>query len=237
MNLSGNGLDDTSRIGETLRFQINNRGPCSTWPSPVWGRFLQRPIGPAQINLMLCIGRSSVLRVVVLPMLNGFVLGLQLSLFFSCGAGNAMAAAETIHNPDRYMSDLRQILSQGRKRIGLLVGAGAPTAIRLSSATGKIDEAGEALIPDVTHLTEFVIGSLKEKNAIVVAALRKDLIPTFGALPNIEAILSRIRLLSQAIGSETVHGLNASEFEGLGKTICELIGTRVTLQISPHPGR
>jgi hypothetical protein len=71
-------------------------------------------------------------------------------------------------NPDRYMSDLRQILSQGRKRIGLLVGAGAPTAIRLSGATGKIDEAGEALIPDVTHLTEFVIGSLKERNAIVV---------------------------------------------------------------------
>jgi hypothetical protein len=142
-----------------------------------------------------------------------------------------MAATETIHNPDRYMSDLRQILSQGRKRIGLLVGAGAPTAIRLSSATGKIDEAGEALIPDVTHLTEFVIGSLKEKNAIVVAALRKDLIPTFGALPNIETILSRIRLLSQAIGSETVHSLNAGEFEALGKTICELIGVRVSVKL------
>ena len=29
----------------------------------------------------------------------------------------------TFHNPDRFMSDLRQILSQGRKRIGLLIGA------------------------------------------------------------------------------------------------------------------
>lgn len=35
----------------------------------------------------------------------------------------------TLHNLDRNMADLRQILSQGRKRIGILIGAGAPTAI------------------------------------------------------------------------------------------------------------
>ena len=35
-----------------------------------------------------------------------------------------MLNAPTIHNPDRYMADLRQILSQGRKRIGVLIGAG-----------------------------------------------------------------------------------------------------------------
>ena len=32
----------------------------------------------------------------------------------------------TIHNPDLYMADLRQILSQGRNRLGLLVGARRP---------------------------------------------------------------------------------------------------------------
>jgi hypothetical protein len=139
-------------------------------------------------------------------------------------------STDTIHNPDRYMSDLRQILSQGRKRIGFLVGAGAPTAIRLN-ATGAIDEAGEPLIPDVARLTDFVVKSLKEKNAIVVDALRKDLTPEYGMAPNIEAILSRIRLLSQAIGKQTVHGLSSSEFDGLGKTICELIGTRVSAKL------
>ena len=41
----------------------------------------------------------------------------------------------TTHNPDRFMADLRQILSQGRKRVGLLVGAGAPVAL-------KVDENG-----------------------------------------------------------------------------------------------
>jgi hypothetical protein len=58
---------------------------------------------------------------------------------------------ETIHNPDRYMVDLRQILSQGRKRIGLLLGAGAPSSIRIG-ATGKIEAGGEPLVPDVSHL-------------------------------------------------------------------------------------
>lgn len=38
----------------------------------------------------------------------------------------------TLHNPDRYMVDLRQILSQGRKRRGLFVGAGAPMAILIN---------------------------------------------------------------------------------------------------------
>jgi len=35
----------------------------------------------------------------------------------------------SIHNPDQYMASLRQIIAQGRKRIGLLVGAGAPAGI------------------------------------------------------------------------------------------------------------
>ena len=35
----------------------------------------------------------------------------------------------SVHNPDQYMASLRQIIAQGRKRIGLLVGAGAPADI------------------------------------------------------------------------------------------------------------
>lgn len=128
------------------------------------------------------------------------------------------------------MADLRQILSQGRKRIGLLVGAGAPTAIRISASTGKIDANGDPLIPDVTGLTDSVFGSLKEKNAVVVDALKKDLAAKFGGKPNIEAVLSRTRLLSQAIGDETVHGLNSLEYEQLGRTICELIGAKVSAE-------
>jgi hypothetical protein len=35
----------------------------------------------------------------------------------------------SVHNPDQYMASLRQIVGQGRKRIGLLVGAGVPAGI------------------------------------------------------------------------------------------------------------
>ena len=117
------------------------------------------------------------------------------------------------------------------KRIGLLVGAGAPTAIRISKETGKIAEIGEPLIPDVTHLTQAVINALKEKNAIAVQAIRQDLSDKFGPSPNIEAVLSRIRLLSQAIGTETVHGFNGVNYEALGTTICDLIGSRVSTSL------
>jgi hypothetical protein len=133
------------------------------------------------------------------------------------------------------MSDLRQILSLGRKRIGFLIGAGAPTSIPISKSTGKIDITGEPLIPDVAHLTDAVIGALKEKNAVAVAAIQTDLIPTFGVQPNIEAILSRIRLLAQAIGDEPIHGLKGSEYQDLSKTISELIGASVRAALPAEP--
>ena len=57
-----------------------------------------------------------------------------------------MPASPTIHNPDRFMIDLRQILSQGRKRIGILIGAGAPTAIQVDEDNRLVD-CGAPLIP------------------------------------------------------------------------------------------
>ena len=56
----------------------------------------------------------------------------------------------TVHNPDQYMASLRQIIGQGRKRIGLLVGAGAPAGILMG-------EPGVPLIPAVAGLTELVL--------------------------------------------------------------------------------
>ena len=41
---------------------------------------------------------------------------------------------ETIHNPDQYMTALRTIIAGGRKRIGLLLGAGASRACREKTA-------------------------------------------------------------------------------------------------------
>jgi len=80
----------------------------------------------------------------------------------------------SIHNPDRFMIDLRQILSQGKKRIGLLIGAGAPVSIRINSS-GTIDSSGEALIPDISGLTRQVLSELDEGDRIVVDKIIPEL--------------------------------------------------------------
>jgi len=131
-------------------------------------------------------------------------------------------AQTTAHNPDRYMADLRQILSQGRKRIGLFIGAGAPVALRVN-AQGELDPSGDPIIPDVARLTTHVIESLEASDKLVIDAL----LPELGIEPNIETILTRIRRLSQAIGLSKIHGLNASGYEELAQRICDLIGVRV----------
>jgi len=117
------------------------------------------------------------------------------------------------------MSDLRQVLTQGRKRIGILVGAGAPMSIKIDQ-NGNISGEGEPLIPDVAKLTKEVIEKLdgNDKSAIDV------LLDELGPESNIETILTQLRRLSQAIGSATVHGLNGQDYHDLAGRICNEIG-------------
>jgi hypothetical protein len=126
---------------------------------------------------------------------------------------------ETSHNPDRFMSDLRQVLSQGRKRIGLLIGAGAPLAVRVNEKN-QIDPKGNSLIPGVEELTIRAISGLTGKQAAAVEAIKTSL----GEKANIESVLSRIRLLQQALGNTEVQGLDSNGYEELGKEICKRIG-------------
>lgn len=139
---------------------------------------------------------------------------------------------DTLHNPDRFMTDFRQVLSQGRKRIGLLVGAGAPVSIKVDPATGKLKADGKPLIPAVAQLTPMVIGALdqpyKAAAEAVLASLEaeaKKLTPPQSV--NIEMILSKIRLIERAIGQVEIFGLNSTGFAELGKNICAKIGALV----------
>lgn len=128
----------------------------------------------------------------------------------------------TLHNPDRYMADLRQILSQGRKRIGIFIGAGAPTAIRVDEEN-RIVESGRPLIPDVAGLTDAVVLALSENDRNVVEALKAEI----DGDVNIEAMLTQVRRLSQAIGRASVHDLNSDGYRELAQRICEQIGSKV----------
>ncbi len=135
-----------------------------------------------------------------------------------------------IHNPDRYMVDLRQILSQGRKRIGILIGAGAPTAIRVD-ANDQLAEGGRPLIPDVAGLTETVIEALDENDRNVIEPLKCDI----DGIITIETVLTQIRRLAQAIGTSRVHGLDGTAYSELGQRLCEEIGRQVNVRLPSPP--
>ena len=139
----------------------------------------------------------------------------------------------TIHNPDLYMADLRQILSQGRKRIGILIGAGAPTAIRVDGENHLVEEGGHPLIPAVAGLTAAVEGALSQDDRAVIEALKQELT----GLINIETILTQVRKLAQAIGSSSVHGLDSTGYDAIAQRICGEIGkfVNVSLPQGPNP--
>jgi len=137
--------------------------------------------------------------------------------------------ATTIHNPDQYMADFRQILAQGRKRLGLLLGAGAPASILVTPDKKNIIADGQPLIPTVKILTAEVMASLENNQREILKKICVDL----GADPNIEKILSRIRALAGALAANKMEGLDGTAFGALSSVICENIGKIVNVTL-PH---
>lgn len=129
---------------------------------------------------------------------------------------------ETIHNPDQYMTALRTIIAGGRKRIGLLLGAGASAGMRKS-------DGSYPLIPAVAGLTTQVLEILNGEYEKPITELKKELAPK----EDIETILSRVRALAKIIGPAKIHGLDGSEYAKLGERICEEIGAIVKVSLPP----
>lgn len=128
----------------------------------------------------------------------------------------------SVHNPDQYMASLRTIIAQGRKKIGLLIGAGAPAGMARSDGTYP-------LIPAVAGLTAQVLGALDSTYSVQIAGLKAELPKN-----DIETILSRVRSLAKVIGKSEVHSLNGPGFEMFGQKICDEIGKIVDARL-PKP--
>lgn len=120
----------------------------------------------------------------------------------------------TVHNPDQYMYDFQHILTHSKKKIGILLGAGAPVSINVGGA-----DEWKSLIPDISGLTKIVKDSLQDDRCIKAFDEIEKSLPG----GNIELILSRVRSLSEVIGEAEVHGLNADGFTKLSETICKEI--------------
>lgn len=119
----------------------------------------------------------------------------------------------TVHNPDQYMYDFKHLLTHSKKKIGILLGAGAPVSINIGD-----EENWKSLIPDIKGLTELVKNSLVDKDKLAFEAIGLALNDN-----NIELILSRIRSLAEVIGETEVHGLDATGYQLLSETICHKI--------------
>ena len=134
---------------------------------------------------------------------------------------------KTIHNPDVYMSDLRQMLAQGRKRMGLLIGAGGPARVLVDKSTGRTAMTGESLIPVTAELTRRVLLALDANHGSVIGAVVKEI----GGSPNIEAILSRVRSLADALGNWETNGLDGAGYKKVEEAICNEIGNSVRVHL------
>jgi hypothetical protein len=121
------------------------------------------------------------------------------------------------------MSALRTIVAQGRKRIGFLIGAGAPGGMAKK-------DGSYPLIPAVAGLTEQVLKALDPKHTATISAIKSEL-----PKHDIESILSRVRSFSQFLGKSEVHKLNGAAYEELGKAICDEIGKVVNVRLPPAP--
>lgn len=123
----------------------------------------------------------------------------------------------SVHNPDQYMWNFRQLISQSKKKIGFLIGAGAPAGVRLIGS--------EPLIPAISGLTAAVLSGLEQGYAPAIAGVIKDI---GKEAPNIEEILSRVRAIGAIIGEHKMHGLNGDDYSDLSRLICKGIGAVVS---------
>ncbi len=99
---------------------------------------------------------------------------------------------EPTHNLDQHMRNLREIVAQGKKRIGILLGAGAPASIKVDNGDGE----HKPLIPMISDLTKDVKEALSEDEKKLIDSV----INTIDKKEtNIEDILSKIRSLSSAL--------------------------------------
>jgi len=135
------------------------------------------------------------------------------------------------HCPYRQASLLQQALAPDKMKVAFFLGAGCPTAIRISSETDASTNT-KPLIPDILGLTNKIqeeIESTDHKKAL--ATIMKRISGNSSIKVNIEDILSHIRLLQEVVGNSTIDGLSLKCLTDLETKICEIATTLVQVHL------
>jgi len=131
------------------------------------------------------------------------------------------------HCPYRRATDLLQRLAPGKMRIGFLIGAGCPLAVRDGTGT-------KPLIPEIAGLTKQVkdvldTGSDDIRKATALAWKR---VTECGfATPTVEDILSHIRMLKSLCGSSGIDSFTKQMLIDLDSAICERVRSIVSASL------
>lgn len=140
------------------------------------------------------------------------------------------------HCPYEQAALLQQVFVSGKIRVGLLLGAGCPVAIRVPDGAG----AERPLIPDIRGLTAAVREQLEASPSArePLARALKRLSDSGGTAPNIEVILSHIRALQDVVHRGTIDGLTRTDLDQLDTSICaatnEIVNQRLPAEDTPY---
>ncbi|UPG89968.1 SIR2 family protein [Luteibacter aegosomaticola] len=133
------------------------------------------------------------------------------------------------HDPNKQVSFIQQALSQNRKPIAFLIGAGCPLAVRVEREKGGIRE-NQPLIWDVAGLTKIIDTRLGGSDKASPSTWNRliEIVTDDGGDPNnIEHILSKIRILKAVAGKGKVRDMDATELDELDTGVCGIISEEV----------
>ena len=125
--------------------------------------------------------------------------------------------------PFRQIEDIQQCLANDKKPVGLFIGAGCPTSIKVPG------EDNVPLIPDINGITKDVCDLLAgcAECGPLLDRIKHQFEEDGQTDTNIEHYLSHIRSLRAVAGNVTVRDFTSAELDKLDDTICTHIVTIV----------
>ena len=128
-------------------------------------------------------------------------------------------SVDNIQDPYRQLGYLEQCLSSDKKPLGLFLGAGCPTAVKIG------EEKKAPLIPDIAGITSLVRKKLADDDETksLLEILDRHFKEDGHDDVSVEDMLSHIRALRAVAGNATVRDLTAKNLDKLDAGICQII--------------